>query len=173
MLTLLFLLQRLLHHCFVMLMGHLKEVLERSKLYSVELRKNSESKTMSICFWEGGHLLDMELSSIPRDIPVVEGELNLVSQLQSARTSPQVILCGGCNADVLKSLDHDPDRQAGIQKLSCFEPIDIKKLMYEPSYSVLGGIGMFSLLQTLLPLICGILGGRWLESTNFLRIVRR
>ena len=36
MLTHLFLLQGLLHHCFVVLMVQMKEVLERIKLYSVE-----------------------------------------------------------------------------------------------------------------------------------------
>ena len=71
MLTLLFVLQGLLHHCFVVLMGHVKEVLDRSKLYSVEFQTISKSKTMSSYFWEGGHLVDIELSSIPPDVRVV------------------------------------------------------------------------------------------------------
>ena len=87
-------------------MGNLKYVLEQSKLYSVELRTNSQKKTLSVYFWEGGHLADIDLRSIPRDIPVVKGELSLISQLQFAvGTGPQIISCGGCNAYVLMALD--------------------------------------------------------------------
>ena len=70
---------------------------------------------------------------------VFRGELNLISQMQSAvGTDPQIISCGGgWNADVLKALYQDQDRQASLQCLFCFESIDIKKLTYEPSYSVL------------------------------------
>ena len=95
MLTLLFLLQGLLHHCFVVLMGHVQDVLERNRLFSVELRNNSKNETMSIRFGEGGHLVDIELSSIRRDIPLVEGEMNLISHLQSAvGTGPQIKFLG-------------------------------------------------------------------------------
>ena len=70
--------------------------------------------------------------------------MNLISKLQPAvGTIPQLMSCGGGNADVLKALYQDLGRQAGIQYPFCCEPIDIKKLMYESSYSVLGGIDVF------------------------------
>ena len=97
-------------------------------------------------------MVDLELSSVPHDIPVVTGDLKKISHFQSAvGTGPQIISFGGCNAGVLKALDRDPDRQVGIQNPFCIEPFDMKKLMYEPSYTVLGGNDMFSLLQTVLP----------------------
>ena len=172
MLILLVLLQALLHHCFDVLMDHVNEVSEGSNLYSVEFQTNSKSKTMSISFWEGGRLVDIELGSILWEIPVGKGEMNLISQLQSTiGTSPQNINCRGCNADFWKALDQDLYRQAGIQYPFCLESTDIEKLIYEPSYSVLEGIDMSPLLPIFLPRIGGILGKRWLQSTNFLRIV--
>ena len=46
---------------------------------------------------------------------------------------------------MLKILDQDG--QAGCQYLFCLEPIDIKKLMYGPGYTVLGAINITSLLE--------------------------
>ena len=103
-----------------MLLGHAQKVFEPSKLYSVEFRVIPNSKTMSINFWDGAHLVQMEICSIPGDMPVVKGKLNLVSQLQSAvGTGAQKLGCGGRNADVLKALDQDPERHAGIQYAFC------------------------------------------------------
>ena len=99
-----------------MLVSLAKEVLEKSKLYSIEFRTGSNTKNMSICFWEGAHLIDGEMSTILRDIPVVKGKLNLISQFRSALgTRTQILSCGGYNADVLKAFDQDPDRKGVIQ----------------------------------------------------------
>ena len=43
--------------------------------------------------------------------------------------------------------------------------------MYEPSYSVLGGIDIVCMLKTFLPRISKILVEGWLQSTKFLRLV--
>ena len=56
---------------------------------------------------------------------------------------------------------------------SCLLPIDIRKLLKEPSYNMWGSIDMFSLLQTLMPRNNGNLGECWLQSSKFLRIVSR
>ena len=72
---------------------------------------------------------------------------------------------------MLEALDHDPDRQNGIQYPSCFEAIDVEKLTYGPSYCVRGSIDMFSLLRSFLPCMSEFLGKRLLQSTNSQQIV--
>ena len=70
----------------------------------MEFRISSKSKTNFVRFWEGADLVDHEMSSISGNIPVVKGELNLISQLQSVIvTDQQLKPCGGCNADVPKA----------------------------------------------------------------------
>ena len=86
---------------------------------------------MSIRFCKGAHLFDVEMYTVPRDNPAVTGELNLISQLQSSvETRARILYCGGCNADLLKTLDQDPDRKGCIQYPFCVKPIDIRELMY-------------------------------------------
>ena len=101
-------------------------------------------------FLGGAHLIDIELCTIPRYLPVVKGELNSISQMQFAVANHPQLHTVGCNNDFLKALDQDPDRQAGVQYPVCLYPIDIRKLTYETKYNKLGGIDMFSSLETLL-----------------------
>ena len=99
-------------------------------------------------------------------------KLNISSQLRSAvGAGPQIISCGGCHPNVPKVLDQDSARHAGVQYPICWERTDIRKLMHEPRYIVLGGIDMFPLLQTSLPHIRELLGKRCLQYTKSLQIV--
>ena len=75
---------------------------------------------MSIRFWEGSYLIDVEVCSIPRDIPVVQRELSSFPQFYSAvGTQAQILSFGDCNADVLKTLDKDSDRKCSIHYPFC------------------------------------------------------
>ena len=67
------LLQGIAHHCFVMPVGHSKKRLKRGKLYSIEFGTGSKMKTMSNRFWMGARLIDVEISPIPSNVPVVKG----------------------------------------------------------------------------------------------------
>ena len=64
-------------------MGQLKYMFEQNNLNSVGFWTNSKNKTMLIRFWEGARLADIEFCSKPRDIPVVNSDLKLISLLQS------------------------------------------------------------------------------------------
>ena len=86
-------------------------MIERNKLCFVELLTNTKGKMISTRFWDGAPLVGIELCFISHDIPVVRGQLNLISQFQSAvGTGPQNLSGGCCKSDVLKALDQDRDR---------------------------------------------------------------
>ena len=117
-------------------------------------------------------MIDVVVCAMPRHVLVVKIELSLISEIYWAvGTRAEILSLGGCRADVLKALDQDPDRKCGFQYPFCLEPIDIKRLMYEPSYNVLGAIHKFSFLQKLLPRINELSGKRWLQSTKLFRTV--
>ena len=100
----------------------------------------------------------------------MKGEFTLISQLQAAiSVKPKIISRGGCIADVLKALDRYPVRQGGIQYPFSSERVDIKKLLCGAIFDALGGIDMFSLLQTLLVRLTGILDEKWMHATVLLR----
>ena len=76
------------------------------------------------------HLVDVELCSIPRDIPIVKGELYLIAQLQSVvSTGPLVISSGGGTSDALKALDQKPDRDASFENPFLLVLVKIRKLI--------------------------------------------
>ena len=115
------------------------EVLEWSKLYSIEFCTGSKTKAMCIRFLKGAHLTDVEMCTTPADIQVVKGELNLIWKLQSAvGTRAEILFCRGCHADVLKTLDEDRDRKGGIHYPFFVKPIENRKLIFYPSHKVLG-----------------------------------
>ena len=164
--------QVLLHHCFVLLLKHLGTVLEREKVFSLEFESTSTRRTLSMTFWEGKKLVTMIIAHCGRDVPVVKSNVLLSSQLLSAvSTGPRIICCGGSSLELIKAQDKAPSQKTGIQYPFSLSPMHIEKLMHKPSFSVMGKIDMFSMLQTLLVLLSGLLDERWTQSTQYFRKV--
>ena len=107
-------------------------------------------------FWELRSLVDVEIARLPRDVSVVTGKLTLIAQKHSAVcVTPQIVSCSACNAEILKTLNQDPNRLWGFWYAFSSERLEVKKLVCGPSCDALGGIDMFSLLQTLIGRLTG------------------
>ena len=83
-----------------------------------------------------------------------------------------VICCGGSNSDLVKVLDKSPGRKACVQYPSALTPVQFERLLHKPSFSVMGRIDMGSMLCALLLRLNGLLDERWVQSTQYFRMVR-
>ena len=139
------------------LIANLKTVLNQSKLYSLDFGSLHRVKNLHLRFWELRSLVDVEIARLPRDFSVVTGKLTLIAQKHSAVCmTPQIVPCSACNAEILKALDQDPNRPWGFWSAFSPERPEVKKLLVcGPSCDALGGINMFSLLQTLIGRLTG------------------
>ena len=165
--------QALLHHCFVVLLKHIAVVLEREKVYSLELTTTSVRRKLSISFWEGKDLVTMVIAQCGRDVPSVKSSVLLCSQLLSAVSlEPTIICCAAGSADFIKALDKAPNQKAGLQYPFNLLALQVEKLMHKPSFSVMGKIDMFSMVRTLLVRLSGLLDEKWAQSTQYFRKVR-
>ena len=77
--------------------------------------------------------------------------IDLMSRLLSAVSSnATIICCGGSSADFVKVLDKSPARKVVAQYPFTLTPLQFERLLHEPSFSLMGRIGMCSMLRTLL-----------------------
>ena len=92
--------QALLNPCFVCLSKHIATILHREKLYSLNFVSTNTRRSLSISFWEGNELITMSVARCCRDVPAVEINVFLSSQLLSAvSTEPRIICCGGSSLE--------------------------------------------------------------------------
>ena len=162
----------LLHHLFVELVQHVSSVIAREGAYSIEFSVGSHRRTLSVGFWEGKRFVCMHMLHCGRDLPPTKSYFDLVSRLLSAISGDATIMCcGGSNADFVKALDKSPDRKAGVQYPFALAPVQFERLLHKPSFSVMGRIDMYSMLRALLRLN-GLLDERWVQSTQYFRMVR-
>ena len=165
--------QALLHHCFVWLMKHVAAILQRKKIYSLDLTTTNIRRGRCIRVWEGKELVIMAVAHCGRDVPAVRICVLLCSQLLSVVSlEPTIICCADGSADFTKVLDKALNQKAGIQYLFNFLPLQIEKLMHKPSFSVMGKIDLISIVRTLLVKLSGLLGEKWTQSTQYFRKVR-
>ena len=165
--------QGLLHHLFVELVKHVLSVIAREGAYSIEISVGSHRRTLSVGFWEGRRFVCMPMLHCGRDVPPTKSYIDLVSRLLSAISGDATFICyGGSNADFLKILDKSPGRKAGVQYPFALAPVQIERLVHKPSFSVMGRIDMCSLLRALLLRLNGLLDERWVQSTQYFRMVR-
>ena len=107
-----------------------------------------------------------------RDVPPTKSYIDLVSRLLSAISGDATIICcGGSNADFVKVLDKSPGRKAGVQYPFSLTPLQFERLLHKPSFSVMGRIDMCSMLRALLLRLKGLLDERWVQSTQYFRMV--
>jgi len=164
--------QALLHHCFVVLLKHIAVVLEREKVYSLELTTTIVRRKLSISFWEGKDLVTMVIAQCGREVPSVKSSVLLCSQLLSAVSlEPTIICCAGGSAAFIKALDKAPNQKAGLQYPFNLLALQVEKLMHKPSFSVMGKVDMFSMVRTLLVRLSGLLDEKWTQSTQYFRKV--
>ena len=165
--------QGLLHHLFVELVKHVSSVIAREGAYSVEFSVGSHRRTLSVGFWEGRRFLCLPMLHCGRDVPPTKSYIDLVSRLLSAISGdPTIICCGGSNADFVKVLDKSPGLKAVVQYPIALAPVQNKRLLHKPSFSVMGRIDMCSMLRALLLRLNGLLDERWVQSTQYFRTVR-
>ena len=164
--------QGLLHHLFVELVKHVSSVIAREGAYSIEFSVGSHRRTLSVGFWEGKRLACMPMLHCGRDIPPTKSYIDLVSRLLSAISGDATIICcGGSNADFVKIPNKSPVRKAGVKYHFALAPVQFERLLHKPSFSVMGRIGMCSMLLALLLRLNGLLDERWVQSTQYFRMV--
>ena len=162
--------QGLLHHLFVELVKHVSSVIARDGEYSIEFSVDSHRRAMSVGFWEGKR---MPMLHCGRDVPPTKSYIDLVSRLLSATSGDATIICcGGSNADFVKVLDKSLGRKASVQYPFAMAPVQFERLLHKPSFSVMGRIDMCSMLRALLLRLNGLLDERWVQSTQYFRMVR-
>ena len=165
--------QGLLHHLFVELVKHVSSVIAREGAYSIEFSLGSHCRTLSVGFWESKRFVCMLMLHCGRDVPPTKSYIDLVSRLLSAVSGDATIICcGGSNADFVKVLDKSPGRKAGVQYPFALAPVQFERLLHKPSFSVMGRIDMCSMLRALLLRLSGLLDERWVQSTQYFRMVR-
>ena len=151
----------------------MSSVIAREGAYSIEFFVDSRRRTLSLCFWEGKRFLCLPMLHCGRDIPPTKSYINLVSRLLSAISGDATIICcGGSSADFVKVLDKSPGRKAGVQYPFSLTPVQFECLLHKPSFSVMGRIEMCSMLRALLLRLNGLLDERWVQSTQYFRMVR-
>ena len=155
------------------LMRHIAEVVGKEGMLSLEFRISAVRRSLSLCFWEGKNFVMIALTHCSRDIPVVKGNVSMAAQLLSVvATGPTILFCGGADSDFIETLDRDPPRKFVVQYPFTLSPIQVEKLMHEPSFSVMWKKVVFSMLRTLLARLPGMLGEPWVQWTWFLEKVR-
>ena len=164
--------QGLLHHLFLELVKHVSSSIAREGAYSIEFSVSSHRRTLSLCFWECKRLVCLPMLHCGRDVPPTKSYVDLVSRLLSAISGDATIICcGGSNADFVKVLDKSPGRKAGVQYPFSLTPMQFERLLHKPSFSVMGRIDMCSMLRALLLRLKGLLDERWVQSTQYFRMV--
>ena len=165
--------QGLLHHLFVELVKHVSSVIAREGAYSIEFSLGSHRRTLSVGFCEGKRFVCMPMLHCGRDVPPTKSYIDLVSRLLSAISGDaKIICCGGSNADFVKVLDKNLGRKAGVQYPFALAPVQFERLLHKPSFSVMGRIDMCSMMRALLLRLNGLLDERWVQSTQYFRMVR-
>ena len=165
--------QGLLHHLFLELVKHVSSVIAREGAYSIDFFVDSRRRTLILCFWEGKRFLCLPMLHFGRDVPPTKSYIDLVSRLMSAISGDATIICcGGSSADFLKVLDKSPGRKAAVQYPFSLTPVQFERLLHKPSFSVMGRIDMCSMLRALLLRLNGLLDERWVQSTQYFRMVR-
>ena len=163
----------LFHHLFVELVEHVSSVIAREGAFSIEFSVGSRRRTLNVGFWEGKRFMCMPILHCGRDVPPTKSYIDLVSRLRSAISGDATfICCGGSNADFVKVLDKIPGRKAGVQYLFALAPVQFERLLHKRSFSVMTRIDLCSMLRALLLRLNGLLEERWVQSTQYFRMVR-
>ena len=150
----------------------MSSVVAREGAYSIEFSVGSHRRTLSVGFWEGKRFVCMPMLHCGRDFPPTKSYIDLVSCLLSAISGDATIICcGGSNSDFVKVLDKSPGRKAGVQYPFALTPVQFERLLHKPSFSVMGRIDMCSMLLALLLRLSGLLDERWVQSTQYFRMV--
>ena len=165
--------QGLLHHLFVELVKHVSSVIAREGAYSIEFSVGSHRRTLSVGLWDGKRFVCVPMLHCGRNVPPTKSFNDLVARLLNANSGDATIICcGGSNADFVKVLDKSPGWKAGVQYPFVLAPVQFERLLPKPSFSVMGRIDMCSMLRALLLRLNGLLDERWVQSTQYFRMVR-
>ena len=147
-------------------------VIAREGAYSIEFSVGRCHRTLSVGFWEGKRFVSMPMLHCGRDVPPTKSYIDLVSRLLSAISGDATSICsGGSNADVVKVLDKSLGWKAGVQYPFALTAVQFERLLHKPSFSVMGRIDMSSKLRALLLRLNGLLDERWVQSTQYFRMV--
>ena len=166
--------QGLLYHLFVELVKHVSSVIAREGAYSIEFSVGSDRRILSVRFCESKRFVCMPMLHCGRDVPPTKSYNDLVSRLLSAISGDATIICcGGSNSDFVIVSQKSPGQKAGVQYPFALAPVQFERLLHKAtSFSVMGRIDLCSMLRALLLRLNGLLDERWVQSTQYLRMVR-
>ena len=139
----------------------------------IRVHDYSVRRKLSISFWEGKDLITMTIAHCGRDVPSVKNNVVLCSQILNAVSlEPTIICCASGSADFIKALDKAPSQIAGSEYPFKLLPLQMEKVMHKPRFSVMGKMNKFSIVQTLLLRLSGLLDEKWAQSTQYFCKVR-
>ena len=151
----------------------MSSVIAREGAFSIEFSVGSHRRTLRIGFWEGKRFVCMPMLHCGRDVPPTKSYFDLVSRLLSAISGDATIIgYGGSNTDFVKVLDKSPGRKTGVQYPFALAAVQFERLLHKPSFSVMRRIDMCSMWRALLLRLNGLLDERWVQSTQYFRMVR-
>ena len=162
--------QAFINHCFICLLKHIAVVLRREKVYSLDFLTASVRSRLRISFWEGKDVMTLTIAHCGRDFPSVKSTVLLCSQVLSVVSlEANKNCCAVGSADFFETLDKARSQKAGMQYPFHLLPLQIKKLMHKPSFSVMGEIDMFLIVRTLLKRLYGFFGWE-VNTVDFCRV---
>ena len=165
--------QGLLHHLFVEPVQHVSSVIARDGAYSIEFSAGSHRRTLSVGFWKGKRFVCLPMLLCGKDVPPTKSYFDLVSRLISAVSGDATIICcGGSNADFVKVMHKSLGRKVGVQYPFALAPVQFERWLHKPNFSGMGRIDMCSMLRALLLRLNGLPDERWVQSTQYFRMVR-
>ena len=126
---------------------------------------------MSIRFWKGSELCRVFVCRSALPSADLTGELGCLPRLLSVTsTRVDIVACSGDPIGLIQTLNQSSFFNRGFQTCLRFDSLDLPTLMHKLSYSVVGKIDFFSVLQALIVSLGNSHAEPWaLISTNLSR----
>ena len=94
---------------------------------------------MGARFWEGVQLVDLNMLQYDGDVPVDNRQFSMIAQFHSVVSkSPEIVSGGGNGVDVIKTLVRSPSSDVGLHYPFDVKSLIFEKLLWKPSYIVMG-----------------------------------
>ena len=150
-----------MRHFFIGTMKHKLAFIAHERAYSMELSLDSNETP------KGKWFVCAPFAHCGRDVSVVKSYVDLTTRLLSAISNEVMIDCCGEATTVFnKALDIRHGRKAVAPYPFSLNFMQIELSIHRYSFSILGLIDTFSMLQSLLLGLRGLLNKRWVQLTQ-------
>ena len=106
---------------------------------------------MSVRFWVGARLLDLDRSQCDRGASILKNQLAIMAQFLGAVSGVrEIVSCRVVSVGVIKTFGKVPCSNIGVRYPNDIKAFNLEKLLRKLSYSVMGSSDMFALLKSLL-----------------------